>query len=233
MTPTISAVRAREILDSSGRPTVEVDLMLTDGTLARASAPSGTSTGRHEAVELRDGDRSRFNGNGVLQAVANIRDVIAPAVLGRSPGDQEELDHLLLELDGTDDCSHLGANALLAVSMAAARAAAASSGLSLWERLGGGITLPLPMVNIISGGLHAEGGLAFQDFLIVPLGAGSVLQALEWSSAVRTATAELLEQRGLSTLKAAEGGFGPRLSDAKATLDLLVAAVERAGLVAW
>ncbi len=157
-------------------------------------------------------------------------DTLAPAVLGRSPYDQRELDHLLLELDGTEDRSHLGANALLAVSMAAARAAATSSGRPLWQQLGGGITLPLPMVNIISGGLHAEGGLAFQDFLIMPLGAESIRQALEWSSAVRTATGELLEQRALSTLKAAEGGFGPRLADAKSALDLLVAAVERAGL---
>ena len=230
MTPTISEVRAREILDSGGRPTVEVDLVLTDGTLARASVPSGASTGRHEAIELRDGDHSRFNGNGVLKAVANIRNTLGPAVLGRSPYDQRELDQLLLELDGTEDRSHLGANALLAVSMAAARAAATASGRPLWQQLGGGTTLPLPMVNIISGGLHAEGGLAFQDFLIMPLGADSIRQALEWSSAVRTATGELLEQRGLSTLKAAEGGFGPRLADAKSALDLLVAAVERAGL---
>lgn len=230
MTPTISGVRAREILDSGGRPTVEVDLVLTDGTLARASVPSGASTGSHEAVELRDADRSRFNGNGVLQAVANIRNTLAPAMLGRSPYDQRELDNLLLELDGTEDRSHLGANALLAVSMAAARAAANASGRPLWQHLGGGTTLPLPMVNIISGGLHAEGGLAFQDFLILPLGAESLRQALEWSSAVRTATGELLEQRDLSTLKAAEGGFGPRLADARSALDLLVAAVERAGL---
>lgn len=203
---------------------------MTDGTLARASVPSGASTGRHEAIELRDGDRARFNGNGVLQAVANIRNTLAPAVVGKSPHDQRELDRLLLELDGSVDRSHVGANALLAVSMAGARAAAASSGRSLWEQLGGGTVTPLPMINILSGGLHAEGGLAFQDFLIIPLGAHSIRQALEWSSAVRTATAGLLERRALSTLKAAEGGFGPRLSNATAALDLLVAAVERAGL---
>ena len=229
MTPTIAAVVAREILDSGGRPTVEVDLALSDGSLARSSVPSGASTGRHEAHELRDNDPSRFNGNGVLGAVANIRDTIAPAVVGQSPFDQAQLDGLLIELDGSEDRSRLGANALLAVSTAVARAAAASRGLPLWQQLGGGTLLPLPMVNIISGGLHAEGGLAFQDFLVVPLGASSFQEALEWCSAVRTATGELLAARGLPTLKAAEGGFGPRLADPRAARDLLTQAVARAG----
>jgi enolase len=229
MTATISAVRAREILDSGGRPTVEVDLSLTDGTVARASVPAGASTGRHEAHELRDRDPERFRGHGVRTAVANVRETIAPAVIGRSPQDQAELDACLVALDASEDKSSLGANALLAVSLAAARAAAASQGLPLWRHLGGGTLLPLPMVNIISGGLHAEAGVAFQDFLVVPLGAESFRQALEWVSAVRTATGELLRARGLSTLKAAEGGFGPPLADAESALDLLVEAVARAG----
>ena len=229
MTPTISALYAREILDSGGRPTVEVDLVLSDETVARASVPSGASTGRHESLELRDRDPSRFNGNGVLTAVGNIRDTIAPAVLGRNPLDQAGIDALLIELDGTDDRSRLGANAMLAVSVATSRAAAASSRTALREQLGGGSILPVPMVNIISGGLHAEGGLAFQDFLIIPVGASSFSEALEWCSSVRTATRELLEAGGHTTLKAAEGGFGPKLADAKAALDLLVAAVALAG----
>jgi enolase len=225
----ISAIRAREVLDSGGRPTVEVDLELSDGTVSRSSVPSGASTGRHEAKELRDGDPARYGGNGVLRAVANVRETIGPAVLGRSPFEQEELDSLLIDLDGTDDRSALGANAMLAVSTAAARAAASALGQPLWRRLGGGTVLPLPMVNVISGGLHAEGGLAFQDFLVVPIGASSFRGALECVSDVRTATAAILRERGLSTLKAAEGGFGPRLPDPEAALDLLFDAVERAG----
>jgi enolase len=229
MNAVISAVRAREVLDSGGRPTVEVDLELSDGTRSRSSVPSGASTGRHEAKELRDGDQARYGGNGVLRAVANVRETIGPAVLGRSPFEQEELDALLIDLDGTEDKSALGANAMLAVSTAAARAAAAALGQPLWRRLGGGTLLPLPMVNVISGGLHAEGGLAFQDFLVVPIGAASFRGALECVSDVRTATAAILRERGLSTLKAAEGGFGPRLPDPEAALDLLFDAVERAG----
>ena len=229
MSAVISAVRAREVLDSGGRPTVEVDLELSDGTRARSSVPSGASTGRHEAKELRDGDPARYGGNGVLRAVANVRETIGPAVLGRSPFEQEELDSLLLDLDGTEDKSALGANAMLAVSTAAARSAANALGIPLWRRLGGGTVLPLPMVNIISGGLHAEGGLTFQDFLVVPTGATSFRGALECVSDVRTATAAILRERGLSTLKAAEGGFGPRLPDPEAALDLLFDAVERAG----
>ena len=229
MTATITALHAREILDSGGRPTVEVDLALSDATVARASVPSGASTGRHESLELRDRDPLRFNGNGVLSALANIRDTITPALLGRDPFDQGGIDGLLIELDGTDDRSRLGANAMLAVSVATSRAAAASQRSALRMQLGGGSILPVPMVNIISGGLHAEGGLAFQDFLIIPVGASSFRQALEWCSGVRTATREILELNGLTTLKAAEGGFAPPLADAAAALDLLMAATARAG----
>jgi enolase len=231
MTAVISAVRAREILDSGGRPTVEAELELDDGTFVRSSVPSGASTGRHEAHELRDRDPARYAGNGVLAAVANVRETIGPAVIGLSPFDQAGLDALLAGLDGTEDKSVLGANAILAVSTAIARAAAASKGIPLWQSLGGGTLLPLPMVNIISGGLHADSRLAFQDFLVLPVGASSFSEALESVSAVRNATAELLHDQGHSTLKAAEGGFGPPLAGPEAALDLLVQAVERAGRV--
>jgi enolase len=227
--PTIASVRAREVLDSRGRPTVEVDLELTDGTLGRASVPSGASTGRHEARELRDHDPRRFGGHGVLAAVAHVRATIGPAVVGCSPFDQRRLDSLLIELDGTPDKSRLGANAVLAVSIAATRAAATSNRVPLWRHLGGGEVLPLPMVNILSGGLHAEGGLAFQDFLVVPVVAGSFSEAIETVFDVRTATGDLLRERGLSVLKADEGGFGPSLPGPEAALDLLAAAVHRTG----
>jgi enolase len=226
---TIASVRAREVLDSRGRPTVEVDLELTDGALGRASVPSGASTGRHEARELRDRDARRFNGQGVLAAVAHVRDTIGPAIVGQSPFHQRRLDTLLIELDGTADKSRLGANAVLGVSMAAARAAATSSGIPLWRCLGGGGVLPLPMVNIISGGLHAESGLAFQDFLVVPVGAASFSEALQTVFGVRSAAGDLLRERGLSVLKADEGGFGPPLPGPEAAFDLLVEAVSRAG----
>ena len=174
-------------------------------------------------------DRERFGGNGVLGAVANVRETIGPAVLRRDPFDQEGLDALLVELDGSEDKSRLGANAVLAVSTAVARSAAASQGIPLWRHLGGGGVLPLPMVNIISGGLHADAALAFQDFLVVPIGASSFREAVEWAAGVRSTTGEILRERGLSTLKAAEGGFGPPLEGCEAALDLLVEAVERSG----
>jgi enolase len=227
----IASVHAREILDSRGRPTVEVDLRLADGTLARSSVPSGASVGRHEAKELRDGDLRRFGGAGVRAAVAAVRDELAPAVVGRSVLDQAGLDAVLVSVDGTPDRSRLGANALLAVSTAAARAAAAARGLPLWRSLAGDgpAVLPLPMINVVSGGLHAEGGLAFQDFLAVPVGARSYGEAIEVVADVRAATGELLAARGHSTLKADEGGFGPALAGAEDALALLVEAAERAG----
>jgi enolase len=229
VTPTIAGVSAREILDSGGRPTVEVDLELSDGSFARASVPAGTSTGRHEARELRDGDPDRFAGEGVLRAVRHVRETIGPALVGRDPFDQAEMDDFLIALDGTADKSALGANAVLAVSIAVARAAANSKGIPLWQHLGGGGLLPLPMVNVISGGLHGDTRLAFQDFLVVPVGAATFREALECASAVRTATGALLRERGFSTLKAAEGGFAPPLPSPEAALDLLVEAVARSG----
>ena len=188
MTPTISQLRARQILDSRGRPTVEVELALSDGTAVLASVPSGASTGRHEAVELRDGDPARFGGRGVLRAVRAIDESIAPALRGVVP-DLAAVDARLNELDGTADKSRLGANATLAVSLATARAAAATAGVPLWRHLADGEPplLPLPMVNILSGGLHAGRQLDFQDFLVIPVGAGTFSDALEMCVAVHTA----------------------------------------------
>lgn len=232
MTVAIAAVRAREVLDSRGRPTVEVDVELVDGSFGRASVPAGASTGRHEAHELRDGDIGRYGGLGVRRAVARVQEDIAPVIAGRDPLDQTEIDTLLVELDGTDDRSRLGANAILGVSLAVARAAANVQRIPLWRHLSrdGGASLPLPMVNIVSGGLHAADGLSFQDFLVVPLGAKSIGEALEAVYAVRAVAGEILTERGLSTLKADEGGYGPPLEDADAVFELLGAAVLRAGL---
>ncbi len=230
-TPEVVGVLAREILDSRGRPTVEVDVELSDGASGRASVPSGASTGSHEAHELRDGDPTRFGGFGVRKAVACVTRTIAPAIRGWNPFDQPGLDAVLVELDATADRSRLGANAMLGVSAAVARAAAASRGVPLWRHLLADESplLPLPMVNVVSGGLHATGGLAFQDFLIVPVGAESYSEALATVYAVRAAASDLLVEKGLSNLKADEGGFGPPLDGPEAALDLLVASIVRAG----
>jgi enolase len=230
MTPAISQLRALQILDSRGRPTVEAELALTDGTRVRASVPSGASTGAHEAVERRDGDPAHYGGRGVLGAVGAIEGEIARELVGAAP-DQREIDDALRALDGTPDKSRLGANAILAVSLATARAIAATRGVPLWRSLAGGspVELPLPMVNIVSGGLHAGRQLDFQDFLAIPVGAQTYRQALEMVVAVHAATGELLAQRGLTTLKADEGGYGPPLPGHGAALELLDAAVERAG----
>ncbi len=227
----ITQVVAREILDSRGRPTVEVDVQLSDGAAGRASVPSGASTGSHEACEMRDGDPSRFGGLGVRRAVRNVTETIAPVVTGRDPFDQPGLDAVLVEIDGTPDKSNLGANAILGVSLAVARAAASSAGVPLWRHLAGDSTplLPLPMVNILSGGLHSKGGLIFQDFLVVPVASATYSEALETVYAVRAATFELLSERGLSILKADEGGFGPALNRPEEALDLLEAAIVKAG----
>ena len=227
----ISSVSAREILDSRGRPTVEAELGLDDGTVVRASVPSGASTGRHEAVERRDRDPGRYGGLGVLGAIAAVKGEIAGAVVGMEP-DQRRVDQTLLTLDGTPDRSRLGANAILAVSLATARAVAGAAGVPLWRSLAGNrpVSLPLPMVNIVSGGLHAGRQLDFQDFLAIPAGARTFAQALEMVAAVHRATGELLAERGLTTLKADEGGYGPPLAEHREALRLLDEAVERAGL---
>ena len=226
----IESVTAREILDSRGRPTVEADMRLEGGVLGRASVPSGASTGRHEALELRDGDASRFGGLGVRTAAENIANVIAPELVGRDAFDQQGVDATLVDLDGTPGRTRLGANAILAVSLATARATATAAGLPLWRHLAQRQpSLPLPMVNIVSGGAHARGGLVFQDFLVVPVGAGRYSQALEMVYAVRGATESVIAERGLSTLKADEGGFGPPFDRSEDALELLVEATRKAG----
>ncbi len=229
MSVRIASVRGREILDSRGRPTVEAELALSDGTVVSASVPSGASTGRHEAVELRDGDPSRFRGRGVLKAVAAVNGEIAETLRGK-PVDLDDVDRALIELDGTADKSRLGANAILAVSLACARAEAAAAGLPLWRHLGAEPLLPLPMVNIVSGGLHAGRQLDFQDFLVMPVGARTYRDALRMVVDVYEATADVLCERGLTVLKADEGGFGPPLESHAAALEVLDRAVERAGL---
>jgi enolase len=231
MTPTITGAAALEILDSRGRPTVEAQLTLSDGTTARASVPSGASTGRHEAVERRDGDPARYGGRGVLGAVEAVEGEITTALRGMEP-QQRAVDDALLALDATADKSRLGANAMLAVSMATARAAAKVAGLPLWRHLAGDgpATMPMPMVNILSGGLHAGRQLDFQDFLAIPAGARTYSEALEWAVRVHGAMGAVLGEQGLSTLKADEGGYGPRLADHRAALRLMDAAVARAGL---
>lgn len=230
MPTTIAALDALEILDSRGRPTVEARITLSDGRSVRASVPSGASTGRHEAVERRDGDRSRYGGRGVRGAVAAVEGEIAALLVGREPA-QGPVDAALIALDGTPDKSRLGANALLAVSLATARAAALVAGQPLWRQLAAGrpVTLPRPMVNVVSGGLHAGRQLDFQDFLAIPVAAETFGEALETVVAVHVATGELLAERGLTTLKADEGGYGPPLAGHRAALRLLDDAVRRAG----
>lgn len=229
--PTIVDVRAREIMDSRGNPTVEVDVRLADGTLGRAAVPSGASTGAHEAVELRDGDPARYGGKGVRRAVANVAEHVAPAVVGRDATDQRGLDALLIAIDGTDDRSHLGANAVLGVSLATARAAAAAVGLPLHAYLGGpnAHTLPVPCMNVLNGGSHADTNVDLQEFMIVPVGAGTFAEALRTGAEVYHALGALLKERGLSTGLGDEGGFAPDLPSNAAALDLIVEAIGRAG----
>jgi enolase len=227
----IRSVRGRQVFDSRGHPTVEAEVLLEGRARGWAIAPAGASRGRHEAMELRDGDAARFDGLGVSKAVANIGDVIAPAVAGFDASHQRGLDALLIELDGTPDKSRLGANAVLAVSLAVAHAAAAEAGLPLWRYLAGDrqSRLPMPMVNIISGGLHAGRNLSFQDFLIMPVGARSFAEAVEMATAVYRETRLILQDRGMSTLKADEGGFGPHLSNNEQAMEVLERAAQNAG----
>ena len=231
----IAAVHAREVLDSRGNPTVEVDMRLQGGAFGRAIVPSGASTGRHEAVELRDGDPTRYEGRGVLRAVAAVNDVIAPAITGPNPTDatdQSALDARLRELDGTARKSNLGANAILGVSLAAAHASAAALGLPLYRYLGGddATTLPMPMVNIISGGRHAEGGLDMQDFLAIPVGASTFRDALRMVVDVHRAVGRILSQTGpYGHGVADEGGYGPPLPCHEDALGLIHDAIRLAG----
>jgi len=226
----IEQVGAREILDSRGNPTIEVELALTDGTLARAAVPSGASTGEHEAVELRDGG-SRYGGKGVEKAVNAVLDEIAPAVIGISADEQRLVDQALLDLDGTPDKSRLGANAILGVSLAVAKAAAESAGLPLFRYLGGpnAHILPVPMLNILNGGAHADTGVDVQEFMIAPIGAPSFKEALRWGAEVYHALKSVLKKQGLSTGLGDEGGFAPDVAGTKAALDLILSAIESAG----
>jgi enolase 1/2/3 len=228
----IQEIRAREILDSRANPTVEAEVFLADGSAGRAAVPSGASTGTHEAVELRDGDDARYGGKGVRAACRNIREEIAPALIGMEAINQREIDAALVDLDGTPNKRRLGANAVLAVSLATAKAAAQSVGLPLYRYLGGpqAHLLPAPLVNVINGGAHADNPLELQEFMLVPVGAASFGEALRWSSEILHALGSALKAKGLSTGVGDEGGFAPDLATAREALELLVSAIEQAGL---
>ena len=228
--PIIEQVAAREILDSRGNPTVEVEVALIDGTFARAAVPSGASTGEHEAVELRDGG-SRYGGKGVQKAVEAVLDQIAPAVIGLAADEQRLVDQTLLDLDGTADKSRLGANAILGVSLAVAKAAADSAGLPLFRYLGGpnAHILPVPMFNILNGGAHADTGVDVQEFMVAPIGAPSFKEALRWGAEVYHALKAVLKKQGLATGLGDEGGFAPDVAGTHAALDLICSAIESAG----
>ena len=227
----ITDVRGREILDSRGNPTVEADVVLDDGSIGRAAVPSGASTGSREAVELRDGDSSRYLGKGVLKAVANVNGEIRDAVTGMDAADQAGLDTRTIELDGSDNKGRLGANALLAVSLAAAQAQARSSGLPLYRYLGGDgpYQLPVPMMNIINGGAHANNSVDLQEFMILPVGADSVREAVRYGAEVFHALKSVLNGRGLNTSVGDEGGFAPDLSSNEAAIEVILEAIEKAG----
>jgi enolase len=227
----IEAVDAREILDSRGNPTVEVEVLLSDGTVSRAAVPSGASTGAFEAYELHDGDKSRYMGKGVLKAVDSVVDELGPAVEDIDATDQRVVDAVLRETDGTDNKERLGANAILGVSLAVAKAAASSAGLPLFRYLGGpnAHTLPVPMMNIINGGSHADNDVDIQEFMIVPLGAETFSEGLRWGVETYHALKGLLKSKGLSTGLGDEGGFAPNLPSNRAALDLIVEAIEIAG----
>ncbi len=227
----ITNVIGREVLDSRGNPTVEVDVILSGGAWGRASVPSGASTGEHEAWELRDGDKSRFLGKGVAKAVTNVNEVIAPALEGLEATDQCRLDRLMNELDGTPNKANLGANAILGVSLAAAKAAAAATGLPLYKYLGGpnAKVLPVPMMNIINGGAHSDAPIDFQEFMIMPKGAPTFREALRYGAEIFHSLKKVLHDRGLSTAVGDEGGFAPNLKSADDALACIALAVERAG----
>ena len=228
---TIENIKAREILDSRGNPTLEVEVELYDGTIGRAAVPSGASTGKYEAVELRDGDKSRFNGLGVLKAVTNVNENIAAALIGMSAADQADIDHTLIELDGTPNKSHLGANAILGTSLAVAHAAANLLDMPLYRYLGGvsTYTMPVPMMNILNGGKHAANSTDFQEFMVMPAGASSYSQALRMGTEVYHALKKVLKNKGLDTNVGDEGGFAPPLISNKEAIEAIVAAIEAAG----
>ena len=228
----VESIRAREILDSRGNPTIEVDVWLDDGAFGRAAVPSGASTREHEALELRDGDAARYGGKGVLQAVANVHDAIAPAVAEMDAYDQLAIDRTLIDLDGSGDKSTLGANAILGVSLAVAKAAADSQGMPLWRSLGGpnAHVLPTPMFNVINGGAHADNELELQEFMVMPVGASSFSEAVRWGAECFHSLEKILHDKGLSTAVGDEGGFAPQIGTGAEALELLLQAIEATGL---
>ena len=225
----ITELRGREILDSRGNPTVEADVTLADGTMARALVPSGASTGTREAVELRDGDKSRYLGKGVLKAVGNVNVALRDALLGQEFENQRALDQAMIDLDGSDNKGNLGANALLAISLAAARAEAASRGVSLFRHLGSGTMMPVPMMNIINGGAHADNSVDIQEFMILPVGAPNFAEALRYGAEIFHSLKSVLKGMGLNTAVGDEGGFAPDLPSNRAALDTIMTAIEKAG----
>ncbi|MFE4196333.1 phosphopyruvate hydratase [Paenarthrobacter sp. NPDC056912] len=227
----IDAIHAREILDSRGNPTVEVEVLLSDGQIGRAAVPSGASTGEHEAVELRDGDKGRYLGKGVQKAVDAVIDEISPALIGFDATDQRSIDQAMIDLDGTPNKSKLGANAILGVSLAVANAAAASSDLPLYKYLGGpnAHVLPVPLMNILNGGSHADSDVDIQEFMIVPIGAETFSEGLRWGVEVYHNLKAVLQEKGLSTGLGDEGGFAPNLPSNRAALDLIQEAIKNAG----
>jgi enolase len=226
-------IRAREILDSRGNPTVEADVITADGAIGRAAVPSGASTGSREALELRDGDRSRYQGKGVLKAVANIRGELCEALLGMDVSGQEAIDRKMIELDGTENKGRLGANAILGVSLAAAHAAAQEKALPLYRHLGSGAyRLPVPMMNIINGGAHAANSVDFQEFMILPIGAPSLREAVRYGAEVFHALKAVLAGKGLATAVGDEGGFAPDLSSNEAAIEVILEAIAKAGYTA-
>ena len=227
----ITDIYAREVLDSRGNPTLEVEVYTEDGAFGRGMVPSGASTGEHEAVELRDGDKSRYNGLGTQKAVDNVNNIIAEAIIGYEVTDQQAIDRAMIALDGTENKGKLGANAILGVSIAAARAAADELGVPLYNYLGGfnAKVLPTPMMNIINGGSHSDAPIAFQEFMIVPVGAPTFKEALRWGAEIFHALKKILKARGLETAVGDEGGFAPNLGSNREALELIVEAISKAG----
>ncbi|MCZ2460709.1 MAG: phosphopyruvate hydratase [Chitinophagales bacterium] len=227
----ISKITARQVLDSRGNPTVEADVITSKGVTGRAIVPSGASTGVHEAVELRDGDKTKYGGKGVLKAVQNITAIIAPALQGHEVSDQNGIDQLMIGLDGTPNKGKLGANAILAVSMAAAKAAAAESGLPLYHSIGGkeAVTLPVPMMNILNGGAHADNKIDFQEFMVMPVGASSFHEGLRWGVEVFHTLKSVLKKKGYSTNVGDEGGFAPNIQSNEEAIETVLTAIETAG----
>jgi enolase len=227
----ISKIVARQVLDSRGNPTVEADVITNNGVMGRAIVPSGASTGVHEAVELRDADKTKYGGKGVLNAVKNVTDIIAPALQGHDVSDQKGIDQLMINLDGTPNKSKLGANAILAVSMAAAKAAATESGLPLFRYIGGtdAVTVPVPMMNILNGGAHADNKIDFQEFMVMPVGAPSFHEALRWGVEIFHALKSVLKKKGYSTNVGDEGGFAPNIQSNEEAIETVLTAIETAG----